>query len=184
MRKVLRDRVLGSLGRARLWRLPRNRMDQPSVIFLCFLGTSYLLLYILDLKCPNLRQKIKMSSASESEMSFDSDDSDINFVPEVEIENAWQRAAVREKTNFSSDEDNLFADEPRSDCRIPGRSWTQITWSCDPAVAQKSYAIKLMERVVPQWVKLLLPQCRGRWIINFQWVKRLLPRCRSAVVVE
>ena len=62
-----------------------------------------------------------MSFASESEMSFDSDDSDINFIPEVEIENAQQRAAVREKSNFSSDED-LFADEPRSDCRIPGRS--------------------------------------------------------------
>ena len=69
-----------------------------------------------------LRQKIKMSSASESEMSFDSDDSDINFIPEVEIENAQQRAAVREKGNFSIDEDNLFAGEPRSDCRIPGRS--------------------------------------------------------------
>ena len=55
-------------------------------------------------------------------MSFDSDDSDINLIPEVEIENAQQRAAVREKSNFSSDEDNLFADEPRSDCRIPGRS--------------------------------------------------------------
>ena len=55
-------------------------------------------------------------------MSFDSDDSDINFIPEVEIENTRQRAAVREKSNFSSDEDNLFADEPRSDCRIPGRS--------------------------------------------------------------
>ena len=63
-----------------------------------------------------------MSSVSESEMSFDSDDSDINLIPEVEIENAQQRAAVREKSNFSSDEDNLFADEPRSDCRIPGRS--------------------------------------------------------------
>ena len=81
-----------------------------------------MLLYILDLKRPNLRQKIKMSSASESEMSFDSDDSDINFITEVKIENARQRAAVREKSNFSSDEDNLFADEPRSDCRIPGRS--------------------------------------------------------------
>ena len=63
-----------------------------------------------------------MSSVSESEMSFDSDDSDINLIPEVEIENAQQRAAVREKSNFSSDEDNLFADEPRSDCRIPARS--------------------------------------------------------------
>ena len=54
-----------------------------------------MLLYILDLKRPNLRQKIKISSASESEISFDSDDSDINFIPEVEIENARQRAAVR-----------------------------------------------------------------------------------------
>ena len=51
-----------------------------------------------------------MSSASESEMSFDSDASDINFIPEVEIENTRQRAAVREKSNSSSDEDNLFAD--------------------------------------------------------------------------
>ena len=50
---------------------------------------------------PNLRQKIKMSSSLESEMSFDSDDSDINFTPELEIENARQRAAVREKSNFS-----------------------------------------------------------------------------------
>ena len=47
-----------------------------------------MVLYILDLKRPNLRQEIKMSSASETEMSFDSDDSDINFIPEVEIENA------------------------------------------------------------------------------------------------
>ena len=62
-----------------------------------------------------------MSSTSESEMSFDSDGSDINFIPEVEIENSRQCAAVREMSNFSSDEDNLFADEPQSDCRIPGR---------------------------------------------------------------
>ena len=60
-----------------------------------------MLLYILDLKRPNLRQNIKMSSASESEMSFDPDDSDINFIPELVIENARQRAAVREKSNFS-----------------------------------------------------------------------------------
>ena len=105
-----------------------------------------MLLYILDLKRPNLRQEIKMSSASESEMSFDSDDSDINFIPEVEIENARQLAAVQEKSNFSSDKDNLFADKPRSDCRIPA----QITCSCGPAVAQKSYAIKSLERVVLQ----------------------------------
>ena len=63
-----------------------------------------------------------MSSASESEMSFDSDESDTNFIPEVEIENTRQRAAVREKSNFSSDDDKLFADEPRSDYRMPGRS--------------------------------------------------------------
>ena len=44
-------------------------------------------------------------------MSFDSDDSDINFIPGVEIENARQRAAVGEVSNSSSDEDNLFADE-------------------------------------------------------------------------
>ena len=66
-------------------------------------------------KASNFRQKIKMSSASESEMSFDSDDSDINFIPEVEIENARQRAPVREVTNSSSDEDNLFADKPLAD---------------------------------------------------------------------
>ena len=70
------------------------------------------------MKRPNLRQKIKMCSASESEMSFDSDD----FIPEVEIENARQCTAIREKSNFSSDEDNLFAEELWSDCRIPGRS--------------------------------------------------------------
>ena len=60
-----------------------------------------------------------MSSTSESEMSFDSDDSDINFIPEVEIANARQRAAVRDETNSSSDEDNLFADEPLAD-----EAWT------------------------------------------------------------
>ena len=60
-----------------------------------------------------------MSSASESEMSFDSDDSDINFIPGVEIENARQRAAVREDSNSSSDEDNLFADELLAD-----EAWT------------------------------------------------------------
>ena len=52
-------------------------------------------------------------------MSFDSDDSDINFVPEVEIEYARQRAAVREERNSSSDKDNLFADEPLAD-----EAWT------------------------------------------------------------
>ncbi|XP_044169785.1 uncharacterized protein LOC122953852 [Acropora millepora] len=52
-------------------------------------------------------------------MSFDSDDSDINFIPEVEIANARQRAAVRDETNSSSDEDNLFADEPLAD-----EAWT------------------------------------------------------------
>jgi len=55
-----------------------------------------------------------MPSSSESEMSFASDDSDINFMPEVEVEHARQRAAVREERNNSSDEDNLFADEPPS----------------------------------------------------------------------
>ena len=53
-----------------------------------------LLSYILALKRPNFHQRIKMSSTSESEMSFDSDDSDINFIPEVEIANARQRATV------------------------------------------------------------------------------------------
>ena len=52
-------------------------------------------------------------------MSFDSDDSNINFIPEVEIENARQRAAVQEEGNSSSDEDNLFADEPLAD-----EAWT------------------------------------------------------------
>ena len=60
-----------------------------------------------------------MSSSSESEMSFDSDDSDMNFIPEVEIDNAWQRAAVREESDSSHDEDNLFADEPLAD-----EAWT------------------------------------------------------------
>jgi len=60
-----------------------------------------------------------MSSASESEMSFDSDDSDINFIPEIEIDNARQRAAAQEESNSSSDEDNLFADEPLAD-----EAWT------------------------------------------------------------
>lgn len=60
-----------------------------------------------------------MASASESEMSFDSNDSYINFIPEVEIENARQRAAVREESNSLSDEDNLFADEPLAD-----EAWT------------------------------------------------------------
>ena len=52
-------------------------------------------------------------------MSFDSDDSDINFILEVEIEHARQRAAVREERNSLSDEDNLFADEPLAD-----EAWT------------------------------------------------------------
>ena len=52
-------------------------------------------------------------------MSFDSDDSDINFIPEVEIDNARQRAAVREESDSSNDEDNLFADEPLAD-----EAWT------------------------------------------------------------
>lgn len=60
-----------------------------------------------------------MSSSSESEINFDSDYSDINFIPEVEIEHTRQRAAVREESNSSSDEDNLFADEPLAD-----EAWT------------------------------------------------------------
>ena len=52
-------------------------------------------------------------------MSFDSDDSDINFIPEVEIEHVRQRATVREERNFSSDEDNLLADELLAD-----EAWT------------------------------------------------------------
>jgi len=52
-------------------------------------------------------------------MSFYSDDSDINFIPEVEIEHARQRAAVQEERNSSSDEDNLFADEQLAD-----EAWT------------------------------------------------------------
>lgn len=61
-----------------------------------------------------------MSSSSESEMSetsVDSDDSEINFIPEVEIEDASvdkrQRAAV--EGNSSCDEDDLFGDEPLAD---------------------------------------------------------------------
>ena len=38
-------------------------------------------------------------------------DSDINFIPEVEIENARQRAAVWEESNSSSDADEPLADE-------------------------------------------------------------------------
>ena len=41
-----------------------------------------------------------MSSSSESQMSFDSDDSDINFIPKVEIEHARKRAAVREERPY------------------------------------------------------------------------------------
>ena len=52
-------------------------------------------------------------------MSFYSDDSDINFIPEVEIEHARQGAAVQEERNSSSDEDNLFADEQLAD-----EAWT------------------------------------------------------------
>ena len=48
-------------------------------------------------------------------MSFDSDDSDINFIPEVEIDNARQRTAVRKESDSSRDEENLFADEPLAD---------------------------------------------------------------------
>lgn len=60
-----------------------------------------------------------MSSSSQSETSFDSDHSNINFILEVEIEHTRQHAAVREESNSSSDEDNLFADEPLAD-----EAWT------------------------------------------------------------
>ena len=46
-----------------------------------------------------------MSSSLESERSFYSDDSDINFIPEVEIE---EKKSRREENNSSSDEDKLF----------------------------------------------------------------------------
>ena len=52
-------------------------------------------------------------------MNFDSDDSDINFIPEVEIKHARQRTVVREERNSSSDKDNLFADELLAD-----EAWT------------------------------------------------------------
>ncbi len=58
-----------------------------------------------------------MFSSSESEMlekSIDFDDSEINFIPEVEIENARQRAALK-SNNYLSSEDNLFNDEPLAD---------------------------------------------------------------------
>jgi len=48
-------------------------------------------------------------------MSFDSDDTDIYFIPEVEIEYAQHLAAVQEECNSSDGEDNLFADEPLAD---------------------------------------------------------------------
>ena len=48
-------------------------------------------------------------------MSFDSDDSDINFIPEVEIEHTLHSAAVREERNSSSNEDNLFIDKLLTD---------------------------------------------------------------------
>jgi len=58
-----------------------------------------------------------MSSSWESEMSFESDDSDtcINFIPEMEIEHTRQSAAVWEERNSSSDEDILFADKTLTD---------------------------------------------------------------------
>jgi len=84
--------------------LLRNRIEQPSVLSLCFLWrrtVEYLLLYILALKCPNFRLKIKMSSSSESEMSFDSDDSNINFILAARCSSRraqffkWQRQLIR-----------------------------------------------------------------------------------------
>ena len=52
-----------------------------------------------------------------SEMSVDSPDSEINFIPEVEIENACRYMVV--KSNFPSNEDNFFSNEP-----LVGEAWT------------------------------------------------------------
>lgn len=58
------------------------------------------------------------STSSDSECSYDSDDSEINFIPEVEIERHGQHV---EHTNTSSDDqdEDRFADEPLAD-----QEWT------------------------------------------------------------
>ena len=72
-------------------------------------------------------------------MSFDSDESDINFIPEVEIENAQQRAAVREKSNFQA---------------------TKTTYSLTSRGAIAEYPAarehKLLAPAVPQWPKKVM----------------------------
>ena len=72
-------------------------------------------------------------------MSFDSDDFDINFIPEVEIENARQRAAVREKSNFSSDEDYYSLTSRGAIAEFP---------------AAREH--KLLAPAVPQWPKKVM----------------------------
>ena len=57
------------------------------------------------------------SSSSESEKSFDSDESATNFVPEVEIQGTGREQHGDEEDLGSDDE--LFADEP-----IAGEEWT------------------------------------------------------------
>lgn len=52
-----------------------------------------------------------------SEMSVDYDDSEINFIPEVEIEdvNVDKRQHAEVERNSSCDEDDLFGNEPLTD---------------------------------------------------------------------
>ena len=78
MLKMLRDHVLGESGSSKAV----TSTQEPNRTALShFSLLSWVLLYISALKHPIFCQKVKMSSSSESEMSFDSDDSDINFIP-------------------------------------------------------------------------------------------------------
>ena len=60
------------------------------------------------------------SSSSESESFYDSDESEINFIPEVEIDQNRQRGPTGTLSDDDElEEDQLFADEPLAD-----QEWT------------------------------------------------------------
>ena len=60
------------------------------------------------------------SSSSESESYYDSDESEINFIPEVEIDQNRQRGPTGTLSDDDElEEDQLFADEPLAD-----QEWT------------------------------------------------------------
>jgi len=60
-----------------------------------------------------------LSSSSDSEKSFDSEDSEIYYIAEVETEESVLSCLLMSQTSSDDDQTDLYADDP-----LAGEEWT------------------------------------------------------------